>query len=250
MAPENTLPAFEKAIELGVTTLELDVQITRDGIPVVHHDDRLNSRLCLSAGGGKVTRQHLAQVDYEEIANLDCGSRRAKDFPHQELFPGARIPRLTEVLDLAKGASYPVWVSIEIKQSIAELPLPLGKSVDRIVLEIEEAGLAERAIIQSKWGEVLVAVRERAPELERALVVRIAKSSPWVETGVATIVSRKRRFLRRREVEELRERGVRVIPWTVNKSKTIEKLMDWGVDGVITDYPDRALALLPGRGRR
>jgi glycerophosphoryl diester phosphodiesterase len=250
LAPENTLPAFAKAIELGVTTLELDVQITRDGIPVVHHDDRLNSRLCLSAGGGKVTRRPVSQVDYEEIANLDCGSRRAKGFPHQELFPGARIPRLTEVLELAQSASYAVWVSIEIKQSIGKLPLPLSEAVDRIVLEIEEAALAERTIIQSKWGEVLVAVRERAPGLERSLVVRIAKSEPWVETGVATIVSRKRRFLRRREVEELQQRGVRVIPWTVNKSETIEKLMDWGVDGVITDYPDRALGLLPGKGEK
>ena len=81
-----------------------------------------------------------------------AAAEERRTFPHQELFPGARIPRLTEVLDLAKGASYPVWVSIEIKQSIGELPLPLSEAVDRIVLNIEEAGLEERAIIQSKWG--------------------------------------------------------------------------------------------------
>ena len=244
LAPENTLPAFEKAIELGVTTLELDVQVTHDGVLVVHHDTRLNPKLCISAEGEKITRRPLSKVDYREIADLDCGSRRPGRFPDQTLAPGARIPRLEEVLELARDAPYPVWVSIEIKQPIGGLPLPLDEAVERMVSQVERFGLEERTIIQSKWGEVLAAVHERSPALERSLVVRIASARRWIEDGSATIVSRKYQYMSRGEVGNLQQQGIRVVPWTVNKPKEIQKLMMWGVDGIITDYPDRALVLL------
>lgn len=244
LAPENTLPAFEKAIALGVTTLELDLQVTSDGVLVVYHDDRLDSKLCASAQGEKIKRRRLSEVEYREIADLDCGSQGAPGLPHQVPFPGARIPRLEEVLELAERAPYPVWVSLEIKPSVGELPQPLDEVVTQIVSEIESLGLEHRTIIQSKWGEVLLEVRDHSPGLGRALVVRVAGARRWVEEGVATIVSRKHVFLRRDEVAKLQQQGIRVIPWTVNKPKRMRRMIAWGVDGVITDYPDRALAVL------
>ena len=227
-----------------MSTLELDIQITRNGVMVVHHDKRLNSDLCQSDEGGRVGNRPLAKVTYAEIADFDCGSRRARNFPEQELFPGARIPRLEEVLDLARAAPYPVWVSIEIKQPTDELPMPLPEVVEAVVSMIQEHGLEDRAIIQSKWGEVLAAVRDHSPQLERALVVRTAGAQRWVEEDAVTIVSRKHVFLDRGEVETLQRKGVRVIPWTVNKPEKIRQLLSWGVDGLITDYPDRARAIL------
>ena len=244
LAPENTMTAFEKAIELGVTTLELDVVMTRDGVFAVHHDLRLNPKLCKSSGGEPLRRRPVVELDYSDISDLDCGSQRLSKYPDQVLSPGERIPRLEEVLDLAAGAPYPVQVSIEIKDSIAKMPKPVEAIVAQLVDLVRERGLEERAIIQSKWGEVLAEVRKQEPDLGRALVVEGASAKRWVEDGTATIVSRKHVYLDRGEVERLQKKGVLVIPWTVNKPRTIQKMMDWGVDGIITDYPDRALALL------
>ena len=244
LAPENTLMAFEKAIELSVTTLELDVVMTRDGVFAVHHDLQLNPKLCTSPGGEPVRRRRLAELDFRDISGLDCGSRRPGKFPEQTLSPGERIPRLEEVLDLAVTAHYPVQLSIELKQPIGKMPLPLEEVVAQLVGLVQERSLVDRTTIQSKWGEVLAEVRSQEPDLGRSLVVRIASAKPWVEDGTATIVSRKHEHLNRSEVERLQGKGVLVIPWTVNKPEVIQKMMDWGVDGIITDYPDRALFLL------
>jgi len=247
LAPENTMAAFEKAIELGVTTIELDVLMTRDGVFVVHHDLRLNPKLCRSPVGDPVRRLPVADVDYSDISNLDCGSQRSSKFPDQALSPGERIPRLEEVLGLAAGAPYPVQLSIEIKQPTGKLPQPLEVVVAKLVGLVREMSLGKRAIIQSRWGEVLAEVRKQAPDLERSLIVRTASAKPWVADGTATIVSRKRVYLDRSEVESLQRKGVRMIPWTVNDPKAIRKMMDWGVDGIIPDSPDRALAILNER---
>ncbi len=244
LAPENTMAAFETAIELQVTTIELDVVMTRDSVFVVHHDLRLNPKLCSSPDGEPLRRRPVVELDYSDISDLDCGSQRLSKYPDQVLSPGERIPRLEDVLDLAAGAPYPVQVSIEIKQPIDEMPQFLEEVIAILVGLLREKELEQRAIVQSKWGEVLAEVRKQAPDLGRALVVKSASAKPWVENGTATIVSRKHVHLSRSEVERLQKRGVLVIPWTVNKPQAIQKMMDWGVDGIITDYPDRALALL------
>ena len=244
LAPENTMAAFQTAVDLGVTTLELDVVMTRDGVFAVHHDLQLNPKLCTSPGGESVRRRPLAELDFRDISRLDCGSRRAGKFPEQTLSPGERIPRLEEVLDLAIEAPYPVRLSIEIKDSTAKMPQPVEVLVAQLVALLQERGLEHRTAIQSTSGAVLVEVRKQEPALGRALVVEAASAKRWVEDGTATIVSRKHLYLDRSEVQNLQKQGVLVIPWTVNKPKAIQKMMDWGVDGLITDYPDRALFLL------
>jgi glycerophosphoryl diester phosphodiesterase len=241
------MAAFEKAIELGVTTLELDVVMTRDGVFAVHHDLRVNSKICRAPGDGPPPRGPLAEMAFSDLSQLDCGSRRLGNFPEQILSPGERIPRLEQVVDVAVAAPYPVGLSIELKQPIDGMPRPLAEVVGALIDLLRSRQLEERAIVQSKWGEVLTEVRNLAPDVDRAIVLRIASAKPWVLDGTATIVSRKHVYLDRREVRNLQEQGVRVIPWTVNKPKAIQKMMDWGVDGIITDYPDRALDLLQAR---
>lgn len=247
LAPENTMAAFEKAIELGVTTIELDVVMTRDGVFAVHHDLRLNTKLCESPDGEPLRRRPLAELDFSDISNLDCGGRRVSKFPDQALSPGERIPRLEEVLDLAAGAPYPVQLSIEIKQPTGKMPKPVEEVVAQLAGLLRERNLEKRTIVQSAWGTVLVEVQKLEPDLGRSLVVKAASAKLWVENGTATIVSRKHAHLNRSEVERLQKKGVLVIPWTVNKPQAIQKMMDWGVDGIITDYPDRALAILNER---
>ena len=244
LAPENTMAAFQTAVDLGVTTLELDVVMTRDGVFAVHHDLRLNNKLCSSPDGEPLRRQSLAEVNFSDISELDCGSQRSSKFPEQVLSPGERIPRLEEVLDLAAGAPYPVRLSIEIKQAVGATPQGGEELVAQLVDLVQERGLEKRTIVQSASGTVLVEVQKQEPDLGRSLVVKAASAKLWVENGTATIVSRKHLHLNRSEVERLQKKGVLVIPWTVNKPQAIQKMMEWGVDGIITDYPDRALATL------
>lgn len=244
LAPENTMAAFQTAVDLGVTTLELDVVMTRDGVFAVHHDLQLNPKICRSPNGQKPRRQPVSELDFSDISGLDCGSRRPGKFPEQTLSPGERIPRLEEVLDLAIAAPYPVRLSIEIKDSTAKMPQPVEVLVAQLVALLQERGLEHRTAIQSTSGAVLVEVRKQEPTMGRALVVKAASAKRWVANGTATIVSRKHAHLNRDEVQDLQRQGVLVIPWTVNKPQAIQKMLDWGVDGIITDYPDRVLSLL------
>ena len=108
LLPENSLPAFRHAIALGVTTLELDVRLTRDGVLVVHHDPRLDPKRCVDEDGRRVKRRRLANLAYTDLIGVDCGRSVA----------GAHIPRLEEVLDLARHAGYSVRVSVELKMRV------------------------------------------------------------------------------------------------------------------------------------
>ena len=158
------MAAFEKALELGVTTIELDIVMTRDGVFAVHHDLRLNRKVCQGSHGEPLPRGPLGQLDFSEISQLDCGSQRLGNFPEQVLSPGERIPRLEQVLDLAVDAPYPVGLSIELKQPIDEMPRTLTEVVADLVEQLRSRGLEDRVIVQSKWGEVLAEVRSQAPD--------------------------------------------------------------------------------------
>ena len=242
LVAENTLAAFIEAVELGVTTLELDLQVTRDGALVVHHDHRLNGKLCVHDDGSAVARTPFDELDLADLADVDCGSRTNGKFPRQVAAPGARIPRLTEVLAIARDAAEPVRVSIEIKQKGSDLPLSVEALIDRLATLATDYGLAGRIAIQSYSPEVLAVVRDRAPGFERALLVRFGSFRGSLEDGVADVVSMKDLRLRRKHVRRIQASGARVVPWTVNRPKRLRTLIEWGVDGVITDYPDRALA--------
>jgi len=243
--PENTMAGFRAAIELRVTTLELDVQVTRDGVPVVHHDPRLNRSRCVRDDGTPVENLRLSRLDFASLADIDCGSRTNKKFPEQLSVRGERIPRLDQVLELADQADYPVGVSIEIKMQDSDP----GRTVEELAALVVEAvrvhGLEERTIIQSFQPEALRAVAELAPEMGRAILVRSPGAyDRSVEQGHATILSPRHDGLTQAAVERFHQRGIAVIPWTVNKPKAMEQMISWGVDGIISDYPDRVLRIL------
>lgn len=243
--PENTMAAFRAALELRVTTLELDVQVTRDGVPVVHHDAKLNRSLCVRDGGRPVEGQRIAEVDFASLADIDCGSRPNGRFPEQHRVQGERIPRLDQVLELALKADYPVRLSVEIKMQGSHSEGAAAELAGIIVETIRAHGLEERTIVQSYQSEALSAVADLAPELDRAILVRSPSAyDREVERARATILSPRHDGLTRAAVERFQQRGIAVIPWTVNKPSAIEKMISWGVDGIITDYPERVLEIL------
>ena len=114
LLPENTMPAFKRALELGVTTLEFDLQVTRDRVLIVTHDQHLDPAHCRYDDGRKVAKTPFKDVDYPDLKAVECGSRQAAGFPQQQTVPDARIPTFVQVLELARDADYPVRVSAEI----------------------------------------------------------------------------------------------------------------------------------------
>jgi glycerophosphoryl diester phosphodiesterase len=239
--PENSMPAFRAALELGVTTLELDLQATKDRVLVVHHDQHLNPGRCVDAHGSRVAKTHFVDLTLDGLAGIDCGYRETADRPAV----AAPIPTLDEVLALARDADYPVRLSLEIKAQKLDRALPLDDLAALLVDRIREFGLEDRTIVQSFQPQALTAVRGLEPRLARAILARSpARYDVLVDESAATILSPRHTALSEEDVRRFQERGIAVIPWTVNKPAAIERMIEWGVDGIISDHPDRVLDAL------
>src|SRR3954464_8152779 len=177
LAPENTLPAFAKAIEIGVTTLELDLHLTRDGVLVVHHDSRLNPETTRRADGTYLSEvgPALLTLSFDELRTYDVGrlkpgSHYAKTFSKQEPADGTRIPRLAEVFALVRkrGADH-VRFNIETKLAPGSHDTPEPEPFARAVAEaVRAAGMERRVIVQSFDWRTLKAFEAIAPELVRS----------------------------------------------------------------------------------
>ena len=246
--PENTLPAFEYAIKTGVDAIELDVAVTRDNVLVVSHDPVLNPRICLAPGGSSVIRE----LTLKELRRWDCGSLRNPLFPEQRLDPGARVPTLDEVLDLASRGDF--QFNIETKIS-PEKPryTPPPEDFARLLLEaIERHKLQSRVIVQSFDFRTLHAIQRMAPEIRLA-----ALYASWPRDFVsisreagASIVSPNYRLVTQKKVRTAHDAGLQVVPWTANKPKIWDRLIKAGVDGIITDDPAALIEHLKQRGLR
>lgn len=246
MLPENTLQAFEYAIAAGADALEMDVLVTRDDAVVVIHDPVLNSELCLSPLGFRPIRE----MTLAELARSDCGSRPNRRFRRQSPVPGARVPTLDEVLSLAGRG--PFWFNIEVK-SFPQRPA-LTPPPDRFACLVLEAvrrhGLEERVIVQSFDFRILHAIRRLAPEIRlAALYAGPPKDFAAVarEAG-AGIVAPHYALATRRRVEQARNAGLQVIPWTVNTERQWKRLIAARVHGIITDDPAGLIAYLAREG--
>jgi len=244
LRPGNTIPAFEYAIALGVTTLELDLQITRDRVVIVSHDQQINPAQCRDDSGRKPPRSPFRELDHADLATIDCGSSQAAGFPEQQPVPGARIPTLRQVLRLAHEADYPVRINAEIKLQHADRAIPVNEFAKLVVDLLRAEQMDDRAIIQSFDPEALRAVAAIAPEIPRAILVRKrSRYDSSIEAAEATILSPKHGALREADVRRLQARGIAVIPWTVNRPADIRRMLALGVRGIISDYPGRVIAI-------
>ena len=287
LLPENTIPAFERAIELGVDVLELDLGMTRDGVPVVHHDRALDPDRTRDAGGAWLAPPgpFLNTLDLAELSGFDVGRAApggniAKRFPDQDPRDGTRIPTLAEVLALGRrpGAGA-IRFNIETKVT----PLAPQETVGpeefarAVVAVLRAEGMLGRADLQSFDWRVLHEARRLAPDLstvcltaEQRWIDNILRGrpgpSPWTagldieafDGSVPRLVAATRcavwspyyRDLTQEALAEAHALGLRVVVWTVNEVADMLALARLGVDGIITDYPDRAVeALEPWRSR-
>jgi glycerophosphoryl diester phosphodiesterase len=148
------------------------VRLTRDGVPVAHHDPALSRKRCLAAPGKALPRDPIGELALEDLAGVDCGSITHRRFPRQKASPGAGVPLLDQVLALSREATYAVRFSVEIKRQDGVPPVD---AVRTVIERLAEHQLLDRSILQSYEPEHLVAAAHLAPSLKRAILVRW----PW-----------------------------------------------------------------------
>jgi len=274
LAPENTLPAFAVALSLGVSTLELDTAITKDGVVVVCHDARLNPDITRGPDGRwlnpptrAVRELTLDQLGRYDVGRIKPGSEYSYRYPDQKRLDGVRMPTLAQVFQLARSAgNSEVRFNVEIKTS-PEKPedaLAPEEFAKELLALIEREGMSPRVIIQSFDWRALKAVQALAPKIPTSylsvqqrfqdnIAAGTSGGSAWtagvqfkdhgsipkmVKAAGGAIWSPYVPELSAELVKEAHALGLQVIPWTVNKTEDMARLIDWGVDGLITDRPD------------
>jgi len=261
LAPENTLPAFAAALALGVTTLELDTGVSKDGVVVIHHDHRLNPDIArgpdgrwIEAPGPLIHALSYAQLQRYDVGRLKPGTEYAQRFPEQQPADGARIPRLADLFELArKSGNDTVRFNIETKLSpqAPQETLPPLEFARVVIAEIRKAGMEARSSIQSfDWRTLLVVERE-APEILTVFLTgqrRDGSQPKVVRDAGGRIWSPNYEAMDSAALVEARALSLKVIPWTVNEPAAIERVLDLSVDGLISDYPDRVRAQMARRG--
>jgi glycerophosphoryl diester phosphodiesterase len=248
--PENTLPAFQYAIEQGVDALEMDMAVTKDNVIVISHDPILQPPVCTAPAGGKAVIHTLTLA---EVRQWDCGAVQNPHFASQQTVPGTRVPTLDDVFQLASRGDFDY--NIETK-SFLDKPeyTPAPEEFARMVLaKIREYKIEKRIILQSFDFRTLVAMRKLAPEIRlSALVDRDQRdfSAIVADAGEAEIISPEFHLVPAAKVEAAHEAGLQVVPWTADAPADWDRLISAKVDAIITDDPAELIAYLKKQGLR
>ena len=255
--PENSLIGFEKAIEIGVHTLELDVVISKDNVVVVSHEPNMNPEICLMPNGNVMTQTegksiNLYRLNYNEISQYDCGSKGHPYFKAQEKIKAIK-PTLEAVFKYTQALNPDIKYNIELKSTVEGYGVntPYPERFTELVLKvIKDYKLELQTCLQSFDINILEAIKKQAPTMDVALLVDENES---INHKIATlsfapeVISPYYKLLNNDVTKKLQSQGFKVIPWTVNDKTTMQTLISYGVDGIITDYPDILINLLKSK---
>jgi glycerophosphoryl diester phosphodiesterase len=282
LAPENTLAAFRRALAIGVSTLETDLAVTRDNVLVLSHEPYLSPALArgengefLAADGPDIHAIDLAALRRFDVGRLNPAHAYGRTFPLQAAADGEKVPTLDELIALVRDRK-DVRLNIETKLTPdGAHAVPDPDTFVRLVLAaIDRSGMAERITVQSFDWRTLVAIKRLRPAQATSCLTIVAPSmntvqadasgaSPWhaglkmadhgslpklVKAAGCETWSMFWRNLTPALAAEAKALGVSVLPWTVNDPEQMAHLVDLGVDGLITDYPDRLRTVLAARG--
>jgi glycerophosphoryl diester phosphodiesterase len=263
LRPENTIPAFQFAIDHGVDVLELDLTATRDNVLVVSHNPSLapnpehpGERTCL--GPKLAPNTPIRTMTLAEVRQYDCGSVALATFPKQVAVPGTKVATFDEVLDLAKGTTVQFNVETKSFPNHPEFTPPPAEFVALIVAAIKKHNVdPARIILQSFDWRTLTEMRKQYPVIRLSALVGRAAYDPMMghtdptkdfaaiakETG-AEIISPDWMMVTPEQVTAAHKAGAQVAPWTADTVESWQKLADAGVDAIISDDPVALLAWL------
>ena len=277
LTPESTLAGFRNAISLGVTTLETDLAVTKDGVLVLSHEPRLNPDLVrgpdgkwLGGVGPTIHSLTLAELKTYDIGRLNPATKYGQQFPTQTPHDGERFPTLAELYAMA-GAQVHFNIETKIDPTKPDETVDPGTFAKLTVDAIRAAKMQKRTTIQSFDWRTLVEAKKLAPEIETVCLTIESngmntvgpRPSPWLAgLDVKNVGSVQQlaqiagcsawspfwRNVTAANVIEAHALKLRVIPWTVNDPAEMKRMIDLKVDGLITDYPDRGLAVLEEKG--
>jgi glycerophosphoryl diester phosphodiesterase len=255
LRPENTIPAFLLGLDSGVTTVELDLAVTKDGLLVVSHEPWMSATICTDPSGNAVDvkserKNNIYLMTYEQVKQWDCGSKGNVNFSQQVKMP-VNKPLLSDVIVAVENhiknyTRYEVDYNMEIKT------MPEGDTKfhpkpevfsDMVFNLIDQYLPLDRVVIQSFDFRVLKYWHEKYPQVRLAALVENKKSvdENLNDLGFTpSVYSPFFKLITREDVKKLHDKKVRVIPWTVNEPGDMLALKGMNVDGFITDYPDRA----------
>lgn len=284
LAPENSLPGFEVAIRHGVTTLELDVAVTRDGVVVIHHDLELNPAFTRDAQGQwldkpspPIVQMSWAELQAYDIGRLRPGHRYGANYPDQVAMDGTRVPRLAELLALVRRPGLEqlrLAVEIKLRPDSPGRTLPPAAFAQAVVDDLRKAGVQQRTQILSFDWRALQEVQRIAPEIptvylsaQQSWMDNIGAGRPEGSAWTAGFQLREHGSVPRMikaaggrvwsvfhgdlsadQVREAQALGLKVLTWTVNDAPTMHRMIGMGIDGLVTDRPDIAQAVLRERG--
>ncbi len=255
--PENTLPAFEHAIELGVHTLELDVVVNKDHQIVVSHEPFYSHEISQLASGEAIPKEqelqyNLYQMTTTEMDTIDVGLRAHERFPDQEKIASTK-PLLSEVIDLAESKKPSIRYNIEIKRRPEwdNNYHPDYKTFSDLLIDLlRKYDLNDRATIQCFDVETLQYLHQQ--EVEYDLVYLVENTDSFKDNMsklgfIPSVYSPYFKLVDRKLVDACRKENLQLIPWTVNENEDIQYMIQLGVDGIISDYPDRVIAIINQR---
>ena len=254
--PENSIPAFMSAVKKGVDVLELDVVISKDKKVIVSHEPYMSSLYVSTPTGDSISKAeersyNMYEMSYDSIRQFDTGSRGNHLFPHQQKMK-VHKPLLSEVIDsvetfITAEELQPVKYNIELKSVEAEYgkyqPEP-EEFVDLVMEIVNEKGIRNKINIQSFDPKILNVMHENYPEIEIAYLVfkeGIQKNLSFLDFKPEIYSPNFRLIKNEQFVDSIRSLEMQIIPWTVNEEEDIKKMIDFKVDGIITDYPERVL---------
>ena len=258
--PENTIPAFKSCIANKMNTIELDTNLTKDKELIVYHDSIVNSELCRDEKGNPAQALPIKELTVADLKKLDCGSIQDKKFPRQVPQKNIQLITLSEFFDFATDydtkfpANNPLQFNIEVKLGENDSREEALEAARIMVQTIESAGMAHRTTVQSFDLAVLREVKRLNPKLTTSALFEPTRFK-WLKMFLglnadryeiihktlaagANVISPYHLYVNPEFVKVCHENDIAVLPWTVNKEKTMLKMLDCGVDGIISDYPD------------
>ena len=284
LAPENTLPGFERALEIGVSGFELDCAITRDGVVVVYHDAVLNPDITRGPDGKWLKRAGPAiwSLAYDELQRYDVGRIKPRSayrlrFPRQQPADGTRIPRLADLYALAAKAgneNLRYWLELKCSPLKPEQTTAPEDFARNVIAAVRAAGAASRTAILSFDWRTLAAAQQEAPDIPTVYltaqqlwldnILAKRRESPWtpglhvsrfggsipamIKAAGGAAWAAYFEEITPEFVKEAQSLGLKVLVWTVNEPDDMRRMIGWGVDAVISDYPDRLRTVAGGMG--